>query len=51
MKNVSTNSLIEAMEARRDGVCFRVVHSVSDIGLENFRGVNFFYIGIVGVNF
>ena len=31
MRNVSKNSLIEAMEARRDGVFFRVVHSVSDI--------------------
>ena len=35
MRNVSKNSLIEAMEARRDGVFFRVVHSVSDI--ENLR--------------
>jgi hypothetical protein len=35
MRNVSTNSLIEAMEGRRDGVFFRVVHSVSDI--ENLR--------------
>jgi hypothetical protein len=35
MKNVSTNSLIEAMEARRDGVFFRVVRSVSDI--ENLK--------------
>ena len=31
MRNVSENSLIEAMEARRDGVFFLVVHSVSDI--------------------
>ena len=31
MRNVSKNSLIEAMEARRDGVFFRIVHSVSDI--------------------
>jgi hypothetical protein len=30
MRNVSKNSPIEAMEARRDGVFFRVVHSVSD---------------------
>jgi hypothetical protein len=36
MRNVSKNSLIEAMEARRDGVVFfRVVHSVSDI--DNLR--------------
>ena len=35
MRNVSTNNFIEAMEARRDGVFFRVVHSVSDI--ENLR--------------
>ena len=35
MRNVSKNSLIEAMEARRDGVFFRVVHSVSDI--DNLR--------------
>jgi len=35
MRNVSRNSLIEAMEARRDGVFFRVVHSVSDI--DNLR--------------
>jgi hypothetical protein len=35
MRNVGKNSLIEAMEARRDGVFFRVVHSVSDI--DNLR--------------
>jgi hypothetical protein len=29
---VIKKSLIEAMEARRDGVFFRIVHSVSDIG-------------------
>jgi hypothetical protein len=35
MRNVSKNSLIEATEGRRDGVIFRVVHSVSDI--DNLR--------------
>jgi hypothetical protein len=35
IRNVSKNSPIEAMEARRDCVFFRVVHSVSDI--DNLR--------------
>ena len=34
-RSLSKHSLIEAMEARRDGGFFRVVHSVSDI--DNLR--------------